>query len=408
MSNTISVNTDKLNSWASVLNDAAEALQQVNSRLGSIDTGDFWWRKPKVSGSLHMRDTGASKSLGNAEQAIEALGELLKQYSRRIDSLATAVRNVGYKFESTENNVNRMIGGEGFGEAAGSVGRPGGEGFAQAEGTVPPPHGGAGKGFGAAEGFISKVENAWTITTEYWEDQLRKAVGIATMPARWTANAIQFYYNDYMNHGTTYKVVETIKAVGASGIAITGAAAAWIGTGVFSAATVGTGATVSVPAATLVSIYATNEVMNNVTDIKNIWSGNYDQVDKVNYLRDACVYSYGEIGDMMGNREMGENFGKGIYGTGEVINALSDISGGVDDIGKAVSSTGGARKLADTTGEVVSDVWNIANTADVGDFYKTARGVENFDTVKSLFGGAWNVGNGAYGVYKGANGYFED
>lgn len=130
-------------------------------------------------------------------------------------------------------------------------------------------------------------------------------------------DTVASFVDDYNNHGWTYKIWETTKSV----VGIVGAVGGIVAATV---AAVGSGGA-SVPLSLLTIINSGNKFINEVTDIANIWTGNYDQVNNVNILKDKLVEGGGQIGDWLGNKEIGEKVGETLYYAENIVSGLGTL-----------------------------------------------------------------------------------
>ena len=155
-----------------------------------------------------------------------------------------------------------------------------------------------------------KVKNKIHNTVE----NIKHGVAVAVDSAK---DTVAGWIENYKEKGIVYKIVETGKAVIAIGTTVATLATLWGG----ALATGGVGAA----PAMLATIYASNTITNNLVDLHNIWGGDINQVGKVNVLKDALKEGGGVIGEAVGNKELGEKVGEGLYTIGGVVNAASNM-----------------------------------------------------------------------------------
>ena len=146
--------------------------------------------------------------------------------------------------------------------------------------------------------------------TNWWE---RGSYSVQT----WGESTLGYWVDNYEEKGWFYKTVHTIKEVAITGVAIAGVVAA---------------SSVCFPAAVLAVIYAGNTFANNITDIKNLWAENYDEVGKVNILESMLMLVGGKTGEMLGGEDgevVGETIGRGVYDVGNLAVLLFTFKGAV-------------------------------------------------------------------------------
>lgn len=136
------------------------------------------------------------------------------------------------------------------------------------------------------------------------------------------SDAIDYIKQNYNEHGVFYKIAQYGKAavsIVGSTAAIAGAVASLIGTG-----------GLSTPAAIATIIYSVNGIANSVTDVVNVANKNYDQVGKTNYLKQGLADAGGWLGGQLGNEQLGEALGTGVYYAGSLYTTFSNLSNSID------------------------------------------------------------------------------
>ena len=123
---------------------------------------------------------------------------------------------------------------------------------------------------------------------------------------------IKYWVNDYKNKGVSYKIIQSIAAIGRAAPAVIGCAVSW--------------ATAPwAPSTWLSTAYGVNAAISMWADLDNIWNENYDQVGKVNMLKDALVDGGGELSKMVcGNEKIGELVGNGVYTLGAITTTVTN------------------------------------------------------------------------------------
>ena len=119
----------------------------------------------------------------------------------------------------------------------------------------------------------------------------------------------------YDQHTVVYDVVEYGKCAytGAKGIGKIVASVGLAFTGV------------GIPVAIVGIISGGNDVINASVDATAVYTDQYDQVGKTNLLKDTLVGNAGDLGEMLGNREVGEKVGGLVYHSLDLIELLTDI-----------------------------------------------------------------------------------
>jgi len=175
------------------------------------------------------------------------------------------------------------------------------------------------------------------------------AVGVPLIASKYlipaVAESTSYWVNNYKKKGWTYKLLQTGKAALKIAKSAVGCAATW--------ATAPTG--VGVPLAVLSTIYTVNDVTSGVSDIVNIWQGDFDEVGQVNMLQDAIVGITGEVGEMLGSQEAGEIVGEMIYDAGKIVKDYTDIKGIAGVVTKTPSSM---------VGKVIQNDTNLGTFSD--------------------------------------------
>lgn len=118
---------------------------------------------------------------------------------------------------------------------------------------------------------------------------------------------------------TPEKALKTLAAVGKGAFAAIGCAGTW-------AAAVGTGG-LAIPGAAISTAFTANTLASCGSDIYNMWFGDESKVGKVNYLKDGMTQVGGDLGEMLGNRDVGELVGKGVYNVGNIYTDVTNAKG---------------------------------------------------------------------------------
>lgn len=118
------------------------------------------------------------------------------------------------------------------------------------------------------------------------------------------------------------------------------------------------------PVAALSTIYTANSINSSLSDLKNLWGGDIDQVGEVDLLEEFLTFSGGEIGEMLGNRELGETVGNGVYALGSITITLNELSVLSDKITQAPNFA----PWSDLSGEIktgAQGIWDIATNSPI-------------------------------------------
>ena len=383
MANKIRVDTSDLERWSSKLAEVSEALTEAAEALGRVDTDDDWWRKVRVKESFRLRDEGGSVSLSSARSAVSQLERTLERYQQRVNKLSNAVKKAGVDFTNTESDVKSLINGT-------------------SDGAVVDIYG-VGKG---------SVVNAVISQVSSWYDQFKENIegafdySVNFLSDRWDdfKTGVSMLVNDYKNHGTTYKILETGKAV--VNIALNSVAiyATWFGSAAVTTFTGGLGAA-TIPLAVVATTYNTNSIANSIADIYNCWGGDVEQVGEVNFLKQGMEAAGGGIGSLFGQQEAGEKIGSAVYTGGEIASIISNISNLKSRITQASDITGST--LSGAGSEVkqgLKGLWDIAANTDVRDIPYNLKMLEySVPHIKEVFNAAGLIkeaGKTAYDVGK--------
>lgn len=141
----------------------------------------------------------------------------------------------------------------------------------------------------------------------------------------------------------------------------------------------------SAPLAIMDIITAGNDIINGASDIVYASNEQYDMVGKTNFLKDKLVENGGIIGEQLGNKELGEQFGDIVYKGVDLVTFL-------DGADKMLKSLGKANMIA--TGKVGSAfIFGKTSFDDIKDksFMKIM-----YDAAKSIY----KTGEKAYSLGK--------
>ena len=156
------------------------------------------------------------------------------------------------------------------------------------------------------------------------------------------SDCVSAIQEDYKAKGTSYRILNGIKAVGDIVVGTTTVVCAVAGTGV----TAGLGT----PATVLIGTYGGNQAISGFADLFNCITGNVDDVGEVNLLKSGLSGVCGQAGEWLGNRELGESVGESIYTIGgltSTVVSLGNLSGQIKQAhssGKTLSQSFEATK----------------------------------------------------------------
>jgi hypothetical protein len=171
--------------------------------------------------------------------------------------------------------------------------------------------------------------------------------------------------DNYKNHGWVYDVVQYGKCavkVGKGIGKIYGAVHTLVGAYAAAIASGGTllpAAIAATPLALVEIISGGNDILNAANDAVYVYTDQYDKVGTTNYLKDLLVKKGGELGEMLGNKEAGELFGKITYTGVDLVSLLNSADKMLKSFGKLNTDIYG------TTG--YSFVWGKTSFDDVAD-----------------------------------------
>lgn len=133
--------------------------------------------------------------------------------------------------------------------------------------------------------------------------------------------AYNYLKENYNNHGLVYDIVQYGKAA----VSIVGSTAAIVA----AVASIAGSGGLSTPAAIATIIYSVNGIANSVTDIYNVANDNYDQVGNVNYMKTGLSSAGGWVGKQLGNEQLGEALGTGVYYAGSLYTTFANVSNSI-------------------------------------------------------------------------------
>lgn len=149
-------------------------------------------------------------------------------------------------------------------------------------------------------GEVEKVGDGISAAWNWTKDKIKKGFD-------WVADTVQKTWNwlveSYKNQGVVYKIVQCAKVAYKITKAVTKVV------GALTAFSTGVG----VPIAILTLLSAGNDLLSLGADLAFIKNGQYDMIGTTDLLKDLLVRKGGELGDLLGNRELGEAIGSLVY-----------------------------------------------------------------------------------------------
>ena len=134
----------------------------------------------------------------------------------------------------------------------------------------------------------------------------------------------QGFKADYENKGDSWRMLNA----GKGAITAVGGMAAIFGAITLSGASAGIG----VGAASVAGVYGVNMLTQGLADVWNSFAGKSDQIGQVNPLKDTLTGVGGAFGNLLGQKELGENIGKAIYTAGALIPTFAGVGGLADKV----------------------------------------------------------------------------
>ena len=170
----------------------------------------------------------------------------------------------------------------------------------------------------AKKGKGGAAPSIWDRLTERYKERVRREEEIYKKIAKELKYTAGWWVDKYKKHKDTIeKIYKTGKAV----VTIAGSAVAIAAMWGLTAGSAGIGT----PLAALGTIYAGDAIINATCDIIDLWGGNPGHAGKNHALQDAMKNGGKDLGRMLGNEELGEIIGNGIYYTGKVVSVAATI-----------------------------------------------------------------------------------
>lgn len=154
----------------------------------------------------------------------------------------------------------------------------------------------------------------------------------ATIVKNSITSCVSAIKEDWESKGITYRIANGALAVAKIVGGVATVACAVAGTGI----TAGLGT----PATVLVGTYGANTAISGFADLFNSITGNVDAIGEVNLLESGFKGVCGQVGEWVGNREIGESVGKAIYTVGEISTIVVSLGNLAGQIKQAHSAAG--------------------------------------------------------------------
>lgn len=168
----------------------------------------------------------------------------------------------------------------------------------------------------------------------------------ATMIKGTISNCVSAIKEDFDAKGTSYRIIKGLGAVVDIVVGTSTLVRAVAGTGI----TAGLGA----PATVLIGAYGGNQAVSGFADLFNCITGNVDAVGEVNLLKSVFTGVFGQAGEWLGNREMGESVGEAIYTIGGITSTVVSLTNLSGQIKQAHSSGKTLSQSVETTKKMFS------------------------------------------------------
>lgn len=212
----------------------------------------------------------------------------------------------------------------------------------------------------AVDAFCKSEITTWFERADYRVDNLFANIKTGA------ESVIDYWVDDYKSKGWSYKVVQSVKAIGKAAPAIIGCAASWV-------------AAPWAPTTWLSTAYGVNSAVSMWSDLDNIWNENYEEVGKVNLLKDTLVEKGGELSKMLGGSErVGEIVGSCVYGLGEITTTVSNGMR-INELKNITTTTSSAKQVGkeiqSTLKTDIDDAFDVRSKVIQSDF--------SFETVKN-------------------------
>lgn len=225
-------------------------------------------------------------------------------------------------------------------------------------------------------GYLVDHAKAAVTVAKTAADSIKEAcIGKAKAVTTKVSNAVSAVKKSYEEKGWAYDAVQYGKSaikLGKAAVKLVGAVAA---------ACTGVG----IPIAICEVISAGNDIINSVTDIRYVYTDQYEMVGTTNYLKDTLVQNAGYLGEMVGNKEAGEFVGKLSYYALDVVSLLDGTSEMLKSFGKVNTIVTGSTGYSHIWGWTSFD--DVVGKSDAEIVIKCAK------KVKSVLKDAWDLGS---------------
>ncbi len=186
--------------------------------------------------------------------------------------------------------------------------------------------------------FNKNVETTWEdiarAVNGYLYKKASKVCSLVEKGVNKVDALIQKGLDSYYSKGAVYKAIQIGKAAVSIGLGVVK-----IATGVGEVVVSGGGLS---PVAILQVISGANDVYNGIMNLTYASMEDYDQIGKTNGLKDLLTDSGGKVGEMFGNKELGEKIGTGLYYGSEAVLAISSVQKSYSALKKAPKVSGEA------------------------------------------------------------------
>lgn len=290
----------------------------------------------------------------NFSGKISAAQRSFSQVTEMLKFGADAANSSAESFESIDVQLSKFMGKYANSSSSGTVHGGGGHSFGEGSG------GGGFRGVAEAVASSSIVKdittNAYGAVTQSTRTKTNKAEdfwdacrGCAEAVVTKAKNAYSKAKKSYEEKGTWYYALESAKLlwkVGGAAVKIAGSVA-------------GIASGVGIPIAICGLISAGNDLFNVFNDAYYLATNQLDEYGTKNLLKDCLVSGYGQLGELLGNREVGELVGELSYFGLDLVSFLNGAEKMLKSLGKVNTV------VTDTTG--YSKVWGWTHFDDIRD-----------------------------------------
>ncbi len=360
--------SDSLAEAASELNRLIDALENVSNGLSCVDTSAEWWS------GLNIRTSSGRDTARGTLRTIQSKTSSVRTY---FSDITEGIRKTQALFEETNKEISASANGafatrafDKYNDASSGSGSGSWDGFTIQMNNFDfnPITGGLIQYDGnpiqtvtdylankAKEQIRETIDDAANVAKGMWSglgtmteilmDSWKTGASFISGKISDCAAAIQ---ESWESKGGVYRFVKGVGAVADIAVGTASLIGAIAGTGI--TAGMGTGATV------LVGAYGVNKAISGIADLVNCITGNVDAIGNVNVLKSVSTGVCGQVGEWLGDREIGESVGSAIYTAGELATVVVSIKNLAGQIKQSATA-------ANTLSESVQKAKNLVSGA---------------------------------------------